>query len=212
MKTALLNIVAAMVICGANAVAQATPTVLAAPAAAAVAASPGAPSDATDYKLVPNDVIQVTVFQEDDLNSMLRISRNGSITFPLIGVLNVTGKTPHEAADVIRAALAKDYLVNPQVNVTVAQYAPKRFTVLGQVQRPGAYDLPDRDSFTLIEAIGMAGGYTRIADSGRITLKRIIDGKESVVHLNAKKMANSASAASFDIMPGDIITVGESVF
>jgi len=62
--------------------------------------------------------------------------------------------------------LAKDYLVNPQVNLTVMEYSKRRFIVLGQVQRPGAYDMPDRDSVRLLQAIGMAGGYTRIVKLG----------------------------------------------
>jgi polysaccharide export outer membrane protein len=84
--------------------------------------------------------------------------------------------------------------------------------VLGQVQRPGAYELPDRDALTLIQAIGLAGGYTRIADPGRITLKRAEDGKETVLHLDARKMAGGSTESAFDVHAGDIITVGESIF
>ncbi len=118
------------------------------------------------------------MFQEDDLDCVLRVSKDGTITFPLIGRVVIGGKTPQDAALAIKALLAKDYLVNPQVNVTVTEYAKRLFTVLGQVQRPGSYDLPDRDPLTLIQAIGMAGGYTRIADPGKITLKRTWMGKK----------------------------------
>jgi polysaccharide export outer membrane protein len=168
--------------------------------------------DSSDYRLVPNDVIQINVFQEDDLTSVLRVSKEGTVTFPLIGSVPVGGKTPQDAALMIKAALAKDYLVNPQVSLTVVEYAKQRFTVLGQVQRPGSYDLPDRDELTLIQAIGLAGGYTRIADPGRITLKRTVDGKETVLHLNARKMAGGDAESSFDVRSGDIITVAESIF
>ena len=179
--------------------------------AGAPAAEPIA-ADSTDYRLVPNDVIQIKVFQETDLDSMLRVSKEGTITFPLIGSVLVGGKTPQDAALTIKALLAKDYLVNPQVNVTVAEYAKRLFTVLGQVQRPGSYELPDRDTLTLIQAIGMAGGYTRIADPSKITLKRAVDGKETVLHLNAKKMAGGNTDSGFTVSAGDIITVGESIF
>ncbi len=177
----------------------------------AVAVQPDA-VDSTDYRLVTDDVIQIKVFQETDLDSVLRISKEGTITFPLIGSVQVGGKTPQDAALTIKAALAKDYLVNPQVNVTVVEYAKRLFTVLGQVQRPGSYDLPDRDTLTLIQAIGMAGGYTRIADAGKITLKRTVDGRESIMHLNAKKMAGGSTESEFPVHSGDIITVGESIF
>jgi len=174
--------------------------------------APPVEADSTDYRLMTDDVIQIKVFQENDLDSMLRVSKEGTITFPLIGSVQVGGKTPQDAALAIKALLAKDYLVNPQVNVTVAEYAKRLFTVLGQVQRPGSYELPDRDTLTLIQAIGMAGGYTRIADAGRITLKRTVDGKQSVMHLNAKKMAGGSTESEFPVHSGDIITVGESIF
>jgi protein involved in polysaccharide export with SLBB domain len=167
---------------------------------------------ATDYRLVPNDVVQIKVFQETDLDSSLRLSKDGTITFPLIGSVQLGGKTPQDAALLIKAMLAKDYLVNPQVNVTVTEYAKRLFTVLGQVQRPGSYDLPDRDTLTLIQAIGIAGGYTRIADPGKITLKRSLDGKQSVLHLNAKRISGGNTESEIAIQSGDIITVGESIF
>jgi polysaccharide export outer membrane protein len=168
------------------------------------------PGDA-NYILAPDDLIQVKVFQEDDLLSNLRISKDNTITFPLIGSVKIGGRSPQDAARIIQDALAKDYLVNPQVNVTVIQYSKRHYTVLGQVQKPGSYDIPDREQITLLQAIGTAGGYTRIADPAKITLKRSIDGRESVIKLNAKRMANENGSA-FGILPGDVITVGESIF
>jgi polysaccharide export outer membrane protein len=166
----------------------------------------------SNYQLSANDLLKVKVFQEDDLESTVRVSKDGTATFPLIGVVKIGGKSPQEAAKLIRDLLAKDYLVNPQVNVTVMEYAKRRFVVLGQVQRPGAYDMPDRDSMRLLQAIGMAGGYTRIADPGKITLKRTQSGKEEIFKLNAKSMAKGDSKTEFEVLPGDVITVGESIF
>jgi polysaccharide export outer membrane protein len=171
-----------------------------------------AQADDRRLPLAPNDLIEVKVFQEDDLQSTLRVSRAGTITFPLIGVVKVAGRTPEEAARLIRDALAKDYLVNPQVSVTVTESFKQRFTVLGQVQKPGAYDMPERDALSLLQAIGMAGGYTRIADPAKITLKRREDGRETVMKLDGKKMASGATSSSFEVRPGDVITVGESFF
>jgi polysaccharide export outer membrane protein len=164
------------------------------------------------YALAPNDVLEIKVFQEDDLSSRLRVSPKGTIIFPLIGVVTVGGMSPQEAAESIRAKLAKDYLVNPQVTVTVADYGKRRFAVLGEVQKAGTYDMPEREKITLLDAIAMAGGYTRIANPAKITLKRKEGGKETIVHLNAKTMAKDDRVASFEIQPGDVITVAESVF
>lgn len=173
---------------------------------------PDQDSPRANYVLAANDLIGIKVFQEDDLETRVRISKDGTITFPLIGVIRVGGKTPQEAARGIRDMLAKGYLINPQVTVSVLEYTKYRLTVLGQVQKPGSYDFPDRERLTLLEAIGMAGGYTRIADPGKIVVKRISNGKESVHRVNAKKMASRVDASAFEVMPGDVITVGESIF
>ena len=157
----------------------------------------------------PNDMLDIKVFQEDDLESKLRVSSSGVITFPLIGAVKVAGKSPEEAAQMIRALLAKDYLVNPQVAVTIAEYDKRHFSVLGQVQKPGSYDMPDRGSLTLLDALAMAGGYTRIADPSKITLKH---QNQQVIRLNAKEMAKDNKIATFEVQPGDVITVGESLF
>jgi protein involved in polysaccharide export with SLBB domain len=167
---------------------------------------------ATSYILAPNDLIDVKVFQEDDLESKLRISKDGTITFPLIGSVKVGGKTPQDAARVIRDGLAKGYLVNPQVSVNVLEFTKYRVTVLGQVQKPGSYDFPNRESLGLLEAIGLAGGYTRGANPSKVIVKRVEGGKEKVYQLNAKSMASQGTTKGFEVLPGDVITVAESIF
>ncbi len=167
---------------------------------------------ASSYILAPNDLVDVKVFQEDDLESKVRISRNGTVTLPLIGEVKIGGRTPQEAARTVREALAKGYLINPQVTVNVVNFAKYRVTVLGQVQKPGSYDFPNREKLTLLEAIGLAGGYTRGADPSRILAKRVVDGREVVYRLNGKKMASEGESLAFRVLPGDIVTVSESRF
>ncbi len=164
------------------------------------------------YAVNPEDVVDVKVYQEPDLETTARVSKDGTISFPLVGTVTIAGKTPDEAARLIGGELQKGYLVNPQVSITVVEYSKRRFTVLGEVQKPGSYDMPDRENVTLLEAIGIAGGYTRIADPAKIRLKRLADGKETVFKLDAKSMANERQTVSFEIKPGDIITVGETFF
>jgi protein involved in polysaccharide export with SLBB domain len=166
---------------------------------------------AISYALAPNDLLEIRVFQEDDLACRLRVSPKGTIVFPLIGMVTVGGLSPQQAAEAIREKLAKDYLVNPQVTLTVFEYGKRRFAVLGEVQKAGTFDMPEREKVTLLDAIAMAGGYTRIADPAKVTLKRKDGGKETIIRLNAKKMAKDDKAA-FEIQPGDVITVGESLF
>jgi polysaccharide export outer membrane protein len=84
--------------------------------------------------------------------------------------------------------------------------------VLGQVQKPGDYNLREQDSVSLLQAIGMAGGFTRLADSGNIIVKRSVDGAEKTLRLNARTMASDERSEPFKIMPGDTITVTERLF
>ena len=184
------------------------------PAAAAEtnATTAAAVSDAVaTYRLSPNDVVRVRVFQEDDLATELRLGRDGSATFPLLGIINLGGKTVDEAAASIREALGKDYLVNPQVTLTVVEYAKRRFTVLGQVQKPGSYELPGEESVTLLQAIAMAGGFTRLAVQGKVTITRVLGGKKTFM-VDIRSATSDPGTRLFEILPDDTITVAERVF
>src|SRR5438034_3423388 len=158
---------------------------------------------AQSYTLSPSDVLQVKVYQEDDLETKVRIARDGTTSFPLIGVIKLGGKTVEEAANLIRDELAKDYLVNPQVTLTVIEYAKRRFTVLGQVQKPGTFEIPNEESVTLLQAIAMAGGYTRLANKSNITVTRSTNGKKSMFTLDVNHATNDLKTEPFVILPDD---------
>jgi polysaccharide export outer membrane protein len=173
----------------------------------------GAPSvKSPTYVLAPNDVVEIKVYQEDDLETKARVGQDGTISFPLIGVVPIGGKTVEQAGALIREKLDKDYLVNPQVTLIVADYSKRRFTVLGQVQKPGSFEIPSEESVTLLEAIAMAGGYTRLADRGRVKVTRITGDKTATVTVNTKRESNDAETMSFQILPEDTVTVPERFF
>ena len=163
------------------------------------------------YRLSPNDVVRIRVFQEDDLTTELRLGKDGSGTFPLLGIINLGGKTVDEAAAIVRDSLGKDFLVNPQVTLTVIEYAKRRFTVLGQVQKPGSYELPGEESVTLLQAIAMAGGFTRLAVQGKVTVTRTLGGKKSLA-VDVRSAANDPAIKPFEILPDDTIMVAERLF
>jgi protein involved in polysaccharide export with SLBB domain len=179
----------------------------------AVLAVPALRAQDANYKLSANDLLDFRVFQEPELDGVIRVSGDGSAIFPLIGAVTVAGRTVAQATEQIKARYRDGYLVYPQVSLTVRTYAQKLFTVLGQVQKPGSYDMKGSDEITLLQAIGMAGGYTKIANPGRVTVKRQQeDGGERVIKLDAKRMARGDDSASFYVKPGDVITVAESLF
>jgi protein involved in polysaccharide export with SLBB domain len=165
----------------------------------------------TTYVLSPNDMVLVKVYQEVDLETSMRIARDGTATFPLIGAIQIGGKTVDQAARLIRDLLDKDFLVNPQVTLTVMEYAKRRFTVLGQVQKPGAFEIPNEESITLLEAIAMAGGYSRLANPSRITVTRSIGDRKISINVDGKTQAKG-NTAPIEIRPDDTITVDERIF
>jgi len=179
------------------------------PAAGIGAINPAATAVSPEYILRPGDVVQVKVYQEEDLASVSRIGKDGNISLPLVGSVNVVGNTVEKATTAIRGLLAKDYLVNPRVTLTVVEFAKRRFTVLGQVQHSGTYDMPPDDSVSLLQAIATAGGYTRIGDASKITVQRTVGTESKVFKLDADAIARSKTEKNFDILPDDVIVVGE---
>ena len=165
-----------------------------------------------NYRIAEHDVVQFKVYQEADLDTTARVSKDGTIAFPLIGTVQIGGRTAEEAAQVVQIRL-REYLVQPQVTIRITEYSKRRFTVLGQVSRPGTYDFPDEGKVNLLEAIGMAGGFTRSAKPSRVTLKRVgKNGQETTFELDAKSMAVKKDSPRFEVLPGDTIAVAESLF
>lgn len=165
--------------------------------------------DPDNYKLSPNDVVTISVFQEQDMTSSQQVARDGSISFPLIGRIVIGGLTMGEAEKRISEALAKNYLVNPQVSIVVTQYAPQTYTVLGQVNGPNAYPIPvEEPVFTLPMAIARAGGNTRIGNLRNVRVTRREGKTLSQFTVNML----SADGQQFVIKRGDLITVQETLF
>jgi len=117
-----------------------------------------------------------------------------------------------QATAKIRDMYDKDYLVNPKVTIQVDQLAVLRFTVLGQVQRPGSFEFPPNESLNLLEGLAMAGGYTRLAAPSKVTLQRNVNGELKVFHLDADAMARDKTNKPFQLLPDDTVTVEERVF
>ena len=185
------------------------------PLRAQSASAPPARSESAateNYRLSANDLVYVKVFEEDDLNSTLRITEDGKVVFPLIGAVKIGGLSVQAATRTIRDLLDARYLVNPQVSITVLGFANRNVTVLGQVQRPGSYSMKDQGTIDLLHAIGFAGGFTRLANPAKVTLKRTVAGREVVTILDAKRMASDSGTQTYAVLPGDTITVSERIF
>jgi len=163
-----------------------------------------------DYVLSSGDMVEISIFREPDLAARSMIARDGTVQLPLLREVNLAGMTVRAARDMLAKLYGQKYLVNPQVYLNVVQFAERKFTIMGQVAKPGSYDLQGGQSLDLLEVIGMAGGFTRIADRGRVLIRRKTgNGKSEIIKADAKRMAEG-KAAIIEVKPGDVITVGES--
>ena len=153
------------------------------------------------------DNVEIRVFREDELTTRGQLSADGSITMPLIGKVKMQGLTTDQAARSIESKLADGYLVKPEVTVSIAARVRRTVTVLGQAQRPGVFEIPANRRLTLVEAVGMAGGLTRIANSRKVTVK----GSGGVKIVNLKDIA-SGKGEDIPLKDGDVILIPESLF
>src|SRR5438105_8044371 len=107
------------------------------------AAVVGAMSAPSGYTLSANDQVAIEVFGEEDLRTNGRLNGEGNLSLPLLGSVHLGGLTLAQAASRITELYGRDYLVNPKVNITLVGYAKRRFTILGQINRPGNYEMPE---------------------------------------------------------------------
>lgn len=177
---------------------------------AAEAPPPPPAAEATDYVLQPSDLIRVLIFQEPDLLREVRITQEYSITLPLIGTIDLRGRTVRQTEEIIRSLYDKDYLVNPQVNLTVLEYTQRTVQVVGSVNQPGVVVFPPEQKMGLVEAIARAGGQSRIADLKRVRLTRTsAEGKTENFIINVDDMMKGASGDQWLLLKGDVVFVPE---
>ena len=136
--------------------------------------------------------------QEPDLSIEARISNNGIIDYPLIGEIKLSGLNLAEAEDLLDKKLRGDYLINPQITISIARHRP--FFITGAVRAPGSYEY--QPGMTVRRAIAIAGDFTDRASRSKIFLIRERQGN-----------ANSTKVTLDErIGPGDTIHIKESLF
>jgi polysaccharide export outer membrane protein len=159
-----------------------------------------------DATLGPGDVIEIRVFQQEDMSAPYSVSAQGTIAFPLIGNVAIAGKTPAQVETDIRDRLAGGYLRSPQVSVLVKEFNSRKVSVFGQVRKPGT--MPYGDGMTIVEAVSQAGGFTGMARRNAVTVTRKREGKEIKYTVPVEKIGEG-SAANFYLRPGDVVFVPE---
>ena len=152
----------------------------------------------TAYRLGTGDKVRLSVYNETALSGEFNLNDQGAVTLPLIGTVTLLGKTISESETIITERYAKDYLVNPRVNVEVLNYRP--FFILGEVRSPGSYAYIN--GMTVVNAVALAGGYTPRSNRDRIVVRHASDATQ------AEQRAQEDSV----VLPGDVIRVPERFF
>ena len=158
--------------------------------------------------LGPSDVIDVQVFKEKDLSGIYRINNDGTIIFPLVGSIDVDGKTANMVATDLQKAL-KTYLKHPYVSVFVKEFNSKKVYVFGQVKKPGTFKYEEK--MNVVQAITLAGGFSERAARDSTSVTRIVEGKETRITVKVDEIGHGR-APNFLLEPGDIVYIPEGFF
>lgn len=162
----------------------------------------------TEYRIGVGDKLSVRVFQVDDLSfDELTVDTSGNLQMPLIGAVRAADLTSGELSAEIAERLSAKYLRNPQVTVTVTEAASQKITVDGAVTKPGVYEM--RGTTSLLQAVAMAEGPSRVADLSKVAVFRTIDGQRSVALFDLAAI-RQGRAEDPRVLGDDIIVVDTS--
>ena len=181
---------------------------------AVLATSPHQAYGQTKYKLNTADVLVISVYGQDDLLTKTRVGPDGYITFPLLGKVQATSLTAQELEAEIKRLLETDYLVSAQVTVFIEEYHPRQVSVIGEVNTPGKFDMPQERDLTLLDAIAMAEGFTKDALLNKVKVIRTsgTGGTDTMV-VDVKAIINKKNEDNNIVLqPDDIVVVPESSF
>ncbi len=145
------------------------------------------------YRIGPNDVIRVQVFGEDDLTIENKVSGDGKMNYPLLGVLQVEGQTIEELQRELTVRLGSGYVRLPKVSVSIVRH--RNFYVSGEVKTPGGY--PYEEGLTVQKALSIAGGLTEKSDKQGIKVTRLTDGRAETLAIGPDGV----------VQPNDILIV-----
>jgi len=167
--------------------------------------------DRSDYVLGAGDLLEIKVFEADKLNTTARISSRGEVSLPLLGEVNLKGKTASEAETLIENSYKNTYIKDPHVSIFVKEHYSQRVTLVGQVKNPGTYDYPSKQR--LLDAIALAGGLNDKAGY-MVQVRRhsgMTGGAQQTVSVDLQKLITEGKEElNIEINGGDIVFVPEA--
>jgi polysaccharide export outer membrane protein len=165
-----------------------------------------------NYKIQAGDLLDINVYQEKDMARTVRVSGNGTITFPLAGNIKLADLSVPEAEAALAQALS-EFIISPQVTVLIKEYSNKQVYVLGEVKKPGSIPLPVERRLTVLEAITLAGGFTDLAAQDKTKVLRNKDGRSETIEVQISKITKQGDkSADIFLEPNDTVFVPQSFF
>lgn len=156
-------------------------------------------------QLMAGDLVQVTVVQTPELATLARLDANGRLNMPAAGLVPLAGLTPQQAEQVIEQRLRQTYLLHPQVQLLVKEYAEAPVTVLGAVRHPGVYSVRwHRDLFSVV---AQAGGWLQESGDTILVTRRNEDGAEQTLRWNLDDVERAGAPGNPQLQPGDVVRV-----
>ena len=156
---------------------------------------------------VSGDVFELRVFNEEEQGGTFQVQDDGTVDFPLVGRISVSGMTQAELADHLRQRLADGYIRDPNITIVVVSRQNLEVSVLGQVAKPGTF--PYVGELTLVQAVSEAGGTTPYAASKRVRLTRKTKDGPKTFEISLKAITEGR-AEDLLLQPGDIVFVPEN--
>jgi polysaccharide export outer membrane protein len=158
-----------------------------------------------EYRIAPEDVLQVSVWKNEMLSRTLPVRSDGMISLPLVNEVQAAGLTPMQLRDMLKAKFG-EYLPNPEISVIVMQMNGYVVSVLGEVKTAGRYQFTNR--ITVLDVLARAGGITEFASPSEIFVLRPDKGAMTRIAFNYTKVIGSPGKhQNFFIQPGDIVVV-----
>lgn len=164
-----------------------------------------------DYRINAGDQLEISVWREEELQRQVIVLPDGTISFPLVGIMRAAGKTATEIEREISSRLKSSFVDGdvPDVTVAIASTSGLQFSVIGKVRSPGIFT-PGR-YVTLLEALSFSGGVTEFASLGNIVVVRKSEGGVTVVPVNLSNVLRSKLVSVDDVSALPIIQSGDTI-
>jgi len=157
-----------------------------------------------EYRLGPEDIVDVFVWKEEDLSVTAVVRPDGKITVPLIGEIVASGKTARQLESEVQTRLLK-FLAQPQASVIVKEVNSPKISVFGEVKKPDVYRIKQKT--TVLGAIALAGGFTEFAKQNKVVIIRNGPLGKEQFKLNVDSFLRGDSESVFYVQPGDTVYV-----